>query len=185
MPGGPDGHIAAPDAPTLSEVSTVYADIDGNPTPIVECAWIQIAPCGCICSIFSAGGTTDPRPTDPITTEAQLLARYRQPKWRTEQERSLGFVYKLIRRTDDRVGITGHCAHNPQWGVPPRASRTGYRWGTGTRSTRLHLVPITALEAAEVTGRRAESLCGRTGHWASGDVADLPDCAKCTALANP
>lgn len=165
----------------------IYVEIDGKTTPITECAWVQIAPCGCIDMVASAQPGRD---GTPLTTEALMLAEYEIPKWQQDEDRANGFVYRLVERAEfiDRFKEQGNCKHDPKWGRPPRASREGYEWASKRKSRVFHLVPTGAVwnikESLTDVEKNAESLCEVTAYvWGEARFESRPDCKNCTKIA--
>lgn len=176
-------------------MSTVYVEIDGQPKPISECSWVQVAPCGCTCAWLDAGGYEGRSgPHEPLVTEQQLVDHFDIPKWQQKEEREQGYTYNLIDRPtaiNDLKSSSDGCPHTPKWGVPPRAAMDGYEWAFKRGSRTFHLVLSEAVrrfgESVEDRMKRprdVESLCGVAAYgWDDTQFEEKPDCKKCSKIA--
>ena len=90
---------------------TVYVDIDGEPTPIDECYWFQVAPCGCTTGV-SLAAIGD----EVLVTNSQRAAYYDEGS-ETERDLELGRVWRLERKVDDLAARLAACPHGPQKAV--------------------------------------------------------------------
>lgn len=117
--------------------------------PLLDCAWVQIAPCGCMCGA-TVTGIRDPRYGSDVkaTVEDAWRAMYEgmQPEVRRRDEKA-GFRFELVTWETYR-GMDLKCVHDPKWGVEPDpqpdgmvwAVHRGRSWNGPHRSSRLHLV---------------------------------------------
>lgn len=166
-------------------MSAIYVEIGGKPRPITECSWVQVAPCGCTCSVLSAGGEHN---MPNLTDEEQVLDFFDTPNWQRKQDADNGFRYYLIDRTQACDQIRKNCPHIPKWGVEPRPQIDGMQWVTKHGSRRWHLAPasgvIHAGELLKDRERDTEALCGEVAsYWREDEFAEMPDCKKCTKAA--
>lgn len=107
---------------------------NGETAPITDCAWMQVAPCGCVSGITMAQHTSE---HVLLTADAALRDMATTAADAKEDARN-GYRMVLVRMVDYRAHLVdamkGSCPHNPMWGHARRTrdvdGKTWTRLGT-------------------------------------------------------
>jgi hypothetical protein len=174
-------------------VSAVYLEVEGKPTPVAQCHWIEVAPCGCVNGIMVA----DMR--DSVITTAEQAAAFMAPnKVALKRDIENGITHRLVSRDtfDIKTQLTGVCLHKPKWGVADVTPPEGYVWGTkdsgyGRHTWVKHLTPADGTTTEDVWRCTPDlpALCGAKPKWSwKGDdewvLRDCVPCRKCEGLVS-
>lgn len=169
---------------TLTAAPGLRLEVDGEWYDPKDLAWIQWAPCGCLCSVMTV--------RDRFTPEAAFDDLHEsESKEMRERTKALGYRMQLVTFEHYKTLPFGpECPHSPQWGWPEEPAPEGMEWRVdggmwAKKSARNHLF-APAPEGVKFWRDPIVSLCGRQkdhGGFKDYRRRDHLDCAACTKTA--
>lgn len=162
----------------------IFLSIDGQPVPIEECDWIQVAPCGCVCAVTVAAS----RGEVYAATPDQAKEQFADSKAMRERDDEDGFTVRVIKHSEFKaMDDFGRCSHTPKWGRPEAVVPEGHSWAVvnrpyGRRSSTKHLVPVEG-DTSLCGATERHYLWVREGADRMGVLYDCVTCRKCEKAA--